>query len=112
MDRYGILVNYDYCCGCHTCEVACQKEHGYGIGQWGVKVAEVGPFKVEGSKKTVYDCFPVMTDLCDHCAERTAKGKLPTCVHHCQTGCLAYGLVDELASRMVPGNKCAIISAR
>ena len=27
MARYGILVDYDYCTGCHTCEVACQQEH-------------------------------------------------------------------------------------
>ena len=112
MERYGLFVNYDYCCGCHTCEVACQKEHGLAVGEFGVKVAQVGPFKVGETKQVVYDCFPVLTNLCDLCAERTGAGKLPTCVHHCQTGCLKYGPVEELAQLMVDGSKCAIISPR
>ena len=26
-------------------------------------------------------------------------GKLPTCVHHCQSACMKYGTVDELAEK-------------
>lgn len=105
----AILINYDYCCDCHTCEVACQKEHGLGVGQFGVKVTTVGPFRVEGSKKIVYDCMPVLTDLCDMCAERTKRGKRPTCVHHCQTGCLTFGPAEELVRRMEGKGKCALM---
>ena len=36
MARYGILIDYDYCTGCHTCEVACQQEHDYPVGTNGV----------------------------------------------------------------------------
>ncbi len=32
--------------------------------------------------------IPTPTTLCDLCAERVQKGKLPSCVHHC----LAAGL--------------------
>lgn len=112
MDRCGILVNYDFCCGCHTCEIACQKDHGYADGIFGVKVAQVGPFGIEGSKKKVFDFCPVLTDLCDLCAKRTAKGKEPTCVKHCQTGCLRYGAVEELVKFIFAEKKYAILSPR
>lgn len=112
MARYGILVDYDFCCGCHTCEVACQKEHGYTTGQWGVKVEQVGPFRIEGRKKVVYDCMPVLTNLCDLCAERTGKGKLPTCVHHCQTGCMQYGTLEELSAQATRPDKYALLIPR
>ena len=35
MARYAILIDYDYCTGCHTCEVACQQEHDYPAGTRG-----------------------------------------------------------------------------
>ena len=39
----GILINYDYCTGCHSCEVACKKELGLPEGEFGVKLSETGP---------------------------------------------------------------------
>ena len=36
----GILVSYDYCTGCHSCEVACKKELGLAKGEFGIKVAK------------------------------------------------------------------------
>lgn len=108
MTKYGLLIDFEYCCGCHTCEVACQKEHHYDVGQFGIKLSQTGPFKVEGTKKTVFDFVPIPTDLCDLCAERTAKGKLPTCVHHCQTGCMSYGTVQELADKASESRKQAL----
>ena len=96
----GLLIDYEYCCGCHTCEVACEKEHGYAPGQWGIHLHSEGPWKIEGTNKTQYDIIPVPTDLCNLCAARTAKGKLPTCVQHCQTACISYGTVDELAKKL------------
>lgn len=109
MAKNGILLDYGFCCDCHTCEVACQKEHGYAPGQFGVKVTEVGPFRIEGTKKYVYDCTPVFTNLCDMCAERVGKGKLPMCVQHCQTACLSFGPVDELARQMDGKRKQSLI---
>ena len=50
MAAKGLLVDYEWCSGCHTCEVACQIEHGYPTDQWGIKVCEVGPWKY-GEKK-------------------------------------------------------------
>ena len=98
MTRKGLLIDYDYCCGCHTCEVACQKENGYGPGVWGIKCEQVGPYVYEElGGKVIYDIVPVPTDLCTLCAERTARGLAPSCAKHCQTGCIRYGDVAELA---------------
>lgn len=100
MARSGLLIDYDYCCGCHTCEIACQKEHSYEVDQWGIMVQQIGPWPIEGTKKYNYDYIPVPTKLCDLCADRTKEGKLPTCVQHCQTACMQYGPVDELVKEL------------
>ena len=38
---YGLLVDYDYCTGCHTCEVACRKALDLGTAerQMGVQLS-------------------------------------------------------------------------
>ena len=43
---------------------------------------------------------PAFTKLCDLCAERQEKGKLPSCVFHCQAKCMEYGPVDELVKKL------------
>jgi len=102
MARYGILVDYEFCSGCYACEVACQAEHEMPLAQWGVKVLDLGPWPIreqDGTETDRYqfDYIPTFTKLCDLCAERTGKGKLPTCVHHCQAACLKYVTAEEAA---------------
>lgn len=98
MSRNALLIDYEYCCGCHTCEVACQKEHDYPVEVWGMYLNQMGPYRYEDFHDVIlYDYFPMPTKLCDLCGERTAKGELPTCVKHCQTNCIKYGTVEELA---------------
>ncbi len=92
---YGLLINYEYCTGCHSCEVSCQMEHDLPVDRWGIKIFEVGPWQI-GPDKYQFDYIPVPTDQCDLCAERTAKGKKPLCVKHCQALVMQYGKVDEL----------------
>ena len=79
MGAKGLLVDYEWCSGCHTCEVACQLEHGYPSDQWGIKVHEVGPWEY-APKTWQYSYLPAPTDQCDLCADRVAKGHEPTCV--------------------------------
>ncbi len=99
MSRKGILIDYEFCSNCHTCEVSCKEEHDIPEGKWGIKVFEVGPWKIEGDKwQLTY--VPVPTDMCDLCADRTAKGKLPSCVHNCYTGVMQYGTVEELKEKL------------
>ena len=33
MAEYGLLIDYNYCTGCQSCEVACQQEHTHPVGQ-------------------------------------------------------------------------------
>jgi Fe-S-cluster-containing dehydrogenase component len=99
MTRYGLLIDYEFCTGCHTCELACKQEHGFGTGKTGIKVTEVGPFEV-GSEKWSLDYIPVTTDLCDLCSQRVSKGKKPACVAHCQAGVIKFATIKELAEYM------------
>ena len=47
MSKNGILVDYQYCTGCYSCEVACQSEHNLPLEQWGVKVMTNGPWPIK-----------------------------------------------------------------
>ena len=112
MSRNALLIDYEYCCGCHTCEVACQKEHGWEPETWGIKVNQLGPFRYEDLGVVVYDYLPEPSDLCDLCGERVSKGELPTCVKHCQTACMAFGTVEELARRLEKKSKQVLFVPR
>lgn len=99
--QYGLLIDYEWCTGCQSCEVTCKESHGYPVGKWGIKVLEEGPWEIEdGSGVYNYNYVPVPTDLCDLCATRTATGREPNCVHHCLANVIAYGTIDELAEKM------------
>lgn len=108
MNKYGLLINYDYCDGCHACEVACKKEHDLPKGQFGIKVDEYGPTRtVAGSWD--YTFVPFLTNTCDLCADRTAMGKLPTCAHHCPCQVIEYGEIAELLEKQAAiGSRCAL----
>jgi len=97
MARKGLLIDYEYCTGCHTCEVACKQEHNYPTGKWGIKVTE---YLLETFDKVAIDYIPFPTDLCDLCAKRVKNGEQPACVKHCQAACMYYGTVTELAKTM------------
>ena len=99
MSKIGLLINYEYCSGCHSCEIACRNELGLDLGEWGIKMTEVGPFQMKDGKWN-WDYAPVLTTLCNMCEERLAEGKDPACAHHCLALCIEYGPVEELAKRM------------
>ena len=111
MAEYGLLIDYEWCTGCHTCEVACQMEHSLPTDQWGIKLTEVGPWEY-APEKWQYTYMPVPTDQCDLCARRTAHGKLPTCVHHCQAQCIEYGPIDELVEKLKGKTKQPLYSLK
>ena len=104
---YGLLINYEFCTGCHSCEVSCQMEHGLPVDRWGIKIQKIGPWQIDGDAYQ-YDFVPVPTDQCDLCAERTAKGKKPLCVKHCQSLAMRYGPVDELVRNFDGSTKVAV----
>lgn len=96
---YGLLIDYEYCTGCQSCEVACKEEHDYPVGKWGIRVQDDGPWEI-AEHEVNWNKLPFPTDLCDLCAERTAAGREPTCVHHCLANVMSYGTVAELAPRL------------
>lgn len=96
---YAFLIDYEWCTGCHSCELACQMHNDLPAGQFGIKLTEVGPWQY-GDKQWQYAYVPVVTDQCSTCADRTAGGKEPSCVQHCQARCLAFGTVEELSQRL------------
>ena len=101
MTMYGILADVNYCTGCEACVLACQQEHGFSEKEFGIKIQKFGPWQIEeGKKHYQYDFLPYFTEWCDLCDKRCAKGKVPTCVQHCQAQCLEYGTIDELAKKI------------
>lgn len=98
MGKYALLIDTNWCTGCHSCEVACQVEHDLPLGQYGIKLAQVGPWEIEPDRWQ--DAWvPVPTGQCDTCAHRRAAGKVPTCVQHCQALCMEFGEAAELADK-------------
>ncbi len=109
MTHYGLLIDNEYCTGCHSCEVACKNEHDLPLGQWGIKVLELGPWKLMDGKRWEYRYIPVPTSYCDLCADRVKDGEQPSCVHHCLASVMEFGTLEHLADRMGDKGKMASI---
>ncbi|MDR2672248.1 MAG: 4Fe-4S binding protein [Coriobacteriales bacterium] len=97
--RNALLVDYEYCTGCHTCEIACQQERGLAPDEFGIEIKEIGPYQLN-ERKWQLDYIPVPTERCNRCLTRTQNGKDPSCVKHCQAGCLSYGPAAVLADKI------------
>lgn len=98
MSRYAFLVDYDYCTGCHSCEVACQQEHDHPADICGIVVSE---HEYEVGKRVRIDYAPFFTKHCDLCKTRRLRDRVPACVRHCQARCLEFGTTEELAPKAV-----------
>lgn len=99
MKKHALLIDYKYCTGCHTCEVACRQEKQIeSQEEWGIKFAEFGPVKM--NDKWYWNYVPVPSTLCDMCEDRIAEGKKPACVHHCLAKCMEVVTLEELPKRM------------
>lgn len=110
MSKNGLLINYHFCTGCHSCEVACQQEHDFPVGKCGIKVTE---YVYEADKKPVaIDYLPFPTELCDLCINRHKNGEQPACVKHCQSFCMAFGPLDELVNQMQDTPRTVLFAPR
>lgn len=96
--NFGLLVNYDWCTGCHSCEIACQMEHGMPVGQSGILIHDMGHWPIEGDTWQ-FGYLAAPTKMCDTCADRRSLDKVPTCVQHCQAQCLEFGPLDEMLKK-------------
>lgn len=97
MPRNGLLIQYDWCTGCHACEVACKQEHNYTGGMVGIRVDEL---VTTGPDDVNVTFVPITTRFCDLCVDRTKRGETTACVKHCQATCITYGSVTSLAKAM------------
>ncbi len=107
MPKYGLLVDYKYCTGCHACEMACNQEYNRPVGVSGIKVFES---TMALGDKFYINYMPVRTDLCSFCAGRIKKGKQSACVQSCLSGCLEVGKVQELSVHIAEKNKVMLFA--
>ena len=96
--RHGLLLDYEYCTGCYTCQIACAQEYNWPAGMGGIRVIEM--VQNMPSNKAYLAYLPFPTELCTLCAHRTREGLEPACVKHCMARCMKYGPVEELAKEM------------
>ena len=109
MPRNGLFIEYEYCTGCHACEVACKQEHNFSGGMCGIRVDEL----IQVAPDKVYvDFVPITTRFCDLCAARTGRGEQPACVKHCQAICMDYGPVGQLVKAMEKKPRSLIFAPR
>jgi Fe-S-cluster-containing dehydrogenase component len=109
MPKYGLLIDYNYCTGCHSCEVACQQEHDFPAGKNGIIVTE---YEYETFNKLVIDYLPYPTDLCDLCINRHKEGEVPSCVKHCQACVIQFGFLGDLVKQMEDRPKMVLYAPR
>lgn len=96
MGKKCLYVDYEWCTGCQTCEVACQQEHD---GKQGIKVIEQRTEREDSDHKEI-EFMPNRNELCDFCKDRLGMGKDPACVHHCMADVMKFGDIDELADEV------------
>ncbi len=97
MSKMGLLIDYENCTGCYACVVACIQEHEYPQDKSGIVVNEI---VTEGVDRVRIDNLVFPTELCDLCAKRVSGGEVPACVKHCQSSCIYFGPLDDLAKKM------------
>jgi len=94
-ERLALLVDWDRCVGCFTCEVACEQEHG----EKRIHVNMLGPVQGEDGE-TRMEAIPLATQACDLCEARLGHGEDPACVSACPTKALRIfplaGTIDLL----------------
>lgn len=116
MAEYGLLIDYEFCTGCQSCEVACKTEHDFPVGKWGIRVFEDGPWQKDGTNDEGshfnWNKVPLPTDLCDGCKDRVAAGRKPTCVHHCLADVMRFGTIEELSIELAKKPKQVLWSIK
>jgi Fe-S-cluster-containing dehydrogenase component len=108
MSKRAMLIDYQYCSGCQSCEVSCRKEKGLSLDEWGIKVNEIGPVKfADGAWE--WDYLPAPSRLCDLCEGRIEAGKKPLCELHCLAAVIKVIPVEEVSARLAEMNKDKVV---
>lgn len=96
--EHGLLIDYEYCTGCYSCQVACCQEYGWEAGMSGMQVIE--SVQKMPHDKAYLTFLPFPTELCILCSPRTRKGLQPSCVQHCMANVIKWGPLEELAKEL------------
>ena len=107
MKNYAMVIDYQYCTGCHACELACRNEKELPLDEWGIKVTQYGPAVIRG--EVMWDYVPVPSSACDLCVERMEAGNVPACQLHCLAACIRVLPIEETAQALrEQGDKTAV----
>jgi Fe-S-cluster-containing dehydrogenase component len=107
MSEYAMLIDYEYCSGCKTCEIACNQEYNREAGKLGgVEVQEFIHFLQSG--RLYITNIPHFTKACVFCAGRVKKGLTPACVQHCMANVLVFDTLENLKDK-IPENRKALL---
>ena len=102
-----MLIDYEYCTGCRTCEIACKQEYNRPAGKLGgVEVSEY--IHTLPSGKLYITNIPHFTKACVFCAGRVKKGLAPACAKHCMAKVLTFGKIDTLKEQ-IPDKRKALL---
>lgn len=106
MSQLAMIVNYGYCVNCYSCEVTCSKKNNLPQDEWGIKITEIGPKKLEGEWEWDYVATP--SRLCNLCEDRVSEGKKAMCELHCVANVIEVVNLEEVPGRMAElGEKTA-----
>ena len=73
MPQHALYIDFEFCSGCHSCEIACRNELELPLEEWGMKVLEDKPRQhADGSWHWDFMAYP--TEKCDLCADRVETG--------------------------------------
>ena len=107
MAELGMIVDYKYCTGCHSCEIACRNEKGLSLDEWGIQVTEYGPVMIDGA--WLWNFQPVLSHACDLCEERVAKGEKASCELHCLAQCIEIVELSRVQERVAQLGKAVSV---
>lgn len=96
----ALLVDTQWCFGCHACEIMTQIEGDLDTQQMGIKVAEVGPWPYadeQGCEKWQYDYVPLPTDQLMQIWDGEGQ---PACATVCQSQCMKFGELEDLVKEL------------
>ena len=58
MPQHALYIDFEFCSGCHSCEIACRNELELPLEEWGMKVLE---------DRNLYG---IVSEACDKCIKR------------------------------------------
>jgi Fe-S-cluster-containing dehydrogenase component len=104
----ALFINYKYCSGCHSCELACRQELGLSLEEFGIKLTQDGPRQFEDGTWE-WNYIPVPSRKCDLCQDRVNQGLEPSCVQHCQAKCMGFGTIEECSEMLAEAGGYACV---